>query len=874
MTRSTMLRLAAALALVAGCGSHPASGGGGGHGGSGGGSGGAGGSGGGGGSGGMTSANPDMGQTPDPPAPPIDPPGTNVITMENAKPGNNDWQLNPIAQGHSVEGYGSAITMKAGDSVDVKVNVATAAPVSWRVYRMGWYGGAGARLMTSGGPVNVAPQPACPRDTTTSLVVCSWATAFTVATGADWVSGVYLVKLHVNGGESYVPFVIADGRAAHIVQNVNVTTWQAYNDFDGESLYVDGSGTMPTSKAWQVSYDRPFKNDHGAGRFFDYEYDYIRWSEALGFDVTYTTGIDIVANPGQLKQARMFLSLANDEYWIQAEKDAVVAARDAGVNLAFLGADQVLWRIRMQASASGVPNRIINGYKDQQDKDPVYTSMGDAYTTSRFRDPPAANPENAVIGIGYDSWLLVRHALVVSDDSSFVFANTGLHVGDSLPAAIAAEYDCDLGNGLAPAGMKTLAHSPVIDAHGQPRWAQAVYYQAPSKAEVVSIGSIGFVNGVGANAYADPRVAQMLRNIIERFNRQQGAADPAGASWTAMGTTAQVSGTWASSVQTVAGGPGANMFNSPGGIAVGKDGTIYVADTGGNKIYSVSADGKTVTAIAGGATDGDVDGPGSSAKFRWPIGLAMGSDGTIYVADSVNNAIRAIAPDAAHTVSTIAGMGDLAAGLTNGPGNMATFDDPVAVAVGPDGSVYVADLYNSVIRKVDATAQHNVTTYCGTSAPGFQDGPCAQVTMNSPSGVTVAPDGTVYFLDTYNQAVRRIGTDASHTTTSLLGGDGYPSELIDGPGPTARLGAQNGLAYLGGKLYVSDVAAARIRVVTPGADMSSTMVNTFAGSGKSAMSDGGGMTAAFGLPAGLSSGTDGKLYLIDAGSTAVRRLTP
>jgi sugar lactone lactonase YvrE len=845
-----MRRLLLALFVVAGCGSHAKTPGA---------------------TGDMGSAANPMPPPPDPPPPPIDPPGANAITKENALPGDGDWPLNPPATGHAVEGYGSRITLGPGDGVDVMVSVASAAPVSWKVFRVGWYGGAGARAVQSGGPVAVVPQAACPRNATTSRVECSWPSAFTITTGKDWVSGVYLVKLHVASGESYVPFVIADGRSANIVQNVNVTSWQAYNDWDGESLYVDGSGTMPHAKAWEVSFDRPFKNDHGAGRLLDYEADLIRFAEALGYDVSYTTPLDLARDATQVKKARLFVSVANDEYWLQAEKDAVQAARDAGVNLAFLGADQVLWRVRLQASTAGVAERVIAAYKDDQDKDPVLAMQGSTATTARFRDQPAANPENGLSGVGYDSWLLVRQPMVVSDAASFVFAKTGLSAGDSLPAAIAAEYDARLDNGVEPAGLKALAASPVLNAHGQPRTAMMTFYRAPSGAEVVAAGSIGFVNGVGAGTYADPRVAQMTRNIFDRLNRQAGAPDPAGAPWTKMGSTPTIDGAWSSSVSTIAGGPSATLFTAPGGVAVGADGTVYVADTGGNQIHAITPDGKSVTTIAGMSTDGYADGPGASARFRWPIGLAIGSDGTVYVADSVNNMIRAVAPDAAHTVSTYAGTGTPAAGLVNGPGNAALFNTPVAVAVAPDGGVLVADLYNSCIRRIDPGAQHTVTTLAG-AGPGFRDGPAAQAMMNSPSGVTVAADGTVYVLDTYNQAIRRIAPDAAHTVTTLIGGDGYPSALVDGAGPTARLGAQGGLAWLGGKLYVSDVAASRIRVVTPGNDAAATTVATFAGSGRSAMSDGNGQSAAIGLPAGLAAAPDGRLFLVDAGSRAVRAL--
>ncbi len=793
------------------------------------------------------------------------PPMPNPITQENGLPGDPSWPLAPPAPKHELEGYGSAITVHPGDSVDVAVNVGHAQPVSWRLYRIGWYGGAGARLVQSGGPVTVAPQAACPRDPTTCRVECAWPVAFSVATTADALSGAYVIKLHGDVGESYVPFVVQDGRPATILVNQNVTSWQTYNDWGGESLYADASGTMPHQKAWEVSYDRPFANDNGAGRLFDYEADFIRFVEGVGYDVSYTTAFDLSHDAAQIDAAHLFVSLANDEYWTTAERAAVQGARDRGVNLAFLGADQGLWRIRLQASTAGVPERVIAGYKADQDSDPVLAAEGPAASTARFRDPPLAEPENALIGVMYENWLLVRQPFVVSDGGSWVFAGTGLATGDSIPSGVAAEYDARFDDGVEPAGLQTLASSPTVSAHGPPSRADATYYRAASGAEVVAIGSIGWVNGLGAGRYADPRVARITRNLLDRLGGRFALPDPTGAPWTTLAATPTIIGAWSPSVTTLQTG-----LLAPAGVAVAADGSVFVAEADGQSIRRIAADsGHTVSLVAGTGTDGYVDGPGAGARFRWPLGLALGPDGTLYVADSVNNAIRAVAPDAAHTVSTYAGVGSPNGGFADGPGATARFNDPVAVAVAPDGGVIVADLYNSAIRRIDPGAGHTVTTLAGSSV-GFADGSGAAARLNSPSAVAVAPDGTVYFLDTFNQAIRRIGTDGAHTVTTLVGGDAYPSALVDGDGITARLGAQQGLAWQGGRLFVSDVGSARVRVVTPGADAASTSVATLAGSGRSAFTDGAGAAAAFALPTGLAADAAGNLFVADAGNGAVR----
>src|SRR6184192_4024978 len=110
------------------------------------------------------------------PRPPRD---SGIIPAENALAGDDSWRLDNPAYNHEIEGYGSRITLAAGDSLDVKVNVDHAQPIKWAMYRLGWYGGAGARKLLSGA-ANAAPQQKCPRDPRTSRVECRWSTTFTV----------------------------------------------------------------------------------------------------------------------------------------------------------------------------------------------------------------------------------------------------------------------------------------------------------------------------------------------------------------------------------------------------------------------------------------------------------------------------------------------------------------------------------------------------------------------------------------------------------------------------------------------------------------------------------------------------------------------
>src|SRR5579862_9852242 len=354
-----------------------------------------------------------------------------AIAVENARAGDPSWPLGNPGDHHELEAYGARITLHPGDALDVSVRVDRAQPITWTLYRMGWYGGAGARKILDGGPIDAEPEPDCPRDPATARVECGWPKTFSIPIDARALAGVYLVKVRSQAGfDWHVPFVVYDARPADLVVNVDVTTWEAYNPFGGESLYEDASGTMPHGKAFEVSFDRPFAEGYGAGRFLQWEVYFVRFVEALGYDVTYTTAFDLARDPELPKLARAFVSVANDEYWTVDERAAVEAARDAGVSLAFFGADQDLWRIRLEPSRDGRPERVLACYKSDQDRDPEHG------VTARFRDAPSADPENALIGVMYNTWMLVPQPLVVADATSWVFGGTGLAAGDTLPMMV------------------------------------------------------------------------------------------------------------------------------------------------------------------------------------------------------------------------------------------------------------------------------------------------------------------------------------------------------------------------------------------------------------------------------------------------------
>jgi ABC-type branched-subunit amino acid transport system substrate-binding protein len=311
-------------------------------------------------------------------------------------------------------------------------------------------------------------------------------------------------------------------------------------------------------------------------------------------------------------------------------------------------------------------------------------------------------------------------------------------------------------------------------------------------------------------------------------------------------------------------GPGAQArFNGiEGGMAVDNQGNVYVAERA-HRIRQITPGG-TVSTLAGTGVPGYADGPGSTAQFNYPNGVAVDTSGNVYVADTFNHRIRIIRPDRA--VNTLAGDGE--AGYRDGPGAQAQFNAPTDVAVDTVGVIYVADSRNNRIRAISPEGM--VTTLAGSGERGFQDGPPEQAQFDGPSRLVVDAAGNVYVCDSLdreyrgNHAIRRITPDGAVTTAA---GNGQPG-LADGPLAEARFYHLGGLDVdAAGNLYVADVLSERIRLIT-----SQGMVYTLAGTGASGYADGPGSKATFLWPKGVVLAGAGRLYVADCASNRIRAL--
>ncbi|MBK6311561.1 MAG: hypothetical protein IPF42_13665 [Candidatus Microthrix sp.] len=248
-----------------------------------------------------------------------------------------------------------------------------------------------------------------------------------------------------------------------------------------------------------------------------------------------------------------------------------------------------------------------------------------------------------------------------------------------------------------------------------------------------------------------------------------------------------------------------------------------------------------VTTLAGNGTRGFADDPGANAQFAYPAGVAVAPNGTVYVTDDDNNRIRAVNP-ATGAVTTLAGSGT--AGFADGPSNTAQFDNPFGVTVAPNGTIYVGDSSNHRIRAINPTTGQ-VTTLAGSGTAGFADGPSNTAQFDNPSGVAVAPGGTVYVADRNNHRIRAINPTTGAVTTLA----GSTIGFADGPGNTAQFNYPFGVAVApGGTVYVADRNNHRIRAINP----TTGAVTTLAGSGTAGFADGPGNTAQFNATAGVA----------------------
>jgi hypothetical protein len=475
----------------------------------------------------------------------------NPVACENQLAGTTDWQI--TGSGASdIQGFATDISVNAGGTVFFKIKT-TASNYHLDIYRLGYYGGAGARKITTVNPSVSLPQtqPACLKDTSTNLIDCgNWAVSASWTVPANAVSGYYFALLirPDNGDESQIFWIVRnDSSHSDILFQASDQTWQAYNDYGGNSLY-GGAGTFDlNSRAFKVSYNRPSdtRTLTAPNFVFNAEYPMIRWLESNGYDISYFTGVDAARSGGLIKNHKVYLSVGHDEYVSGQARASIQAARDSGVNLGYFSGNEVFWKTRWENSIDGTntPYRTMVCYKEtyygtgiryQKDPSDPPTWTG-TWADSRFTPPADGNqPQNAltgnlfaVNGPGPDNSLL--RILVPAEDGKMRFwrntdiATQGAGQSAQLPGGtLGYEWDADIDNGFRPAGaipLSTATYALTSDLlldYGATYGAgnathHLILYRAPSGALVFGAGTVQWSWGLDNNGDVSPGVPVDVR---------------------------------------------------------------------------------------------------------------------------------------------------------------------------------------------------------------------------------------------------------------------------------------------------------------------------------------------------------------------------
>lgn len=292
------------------------------------------------------------------------------------------------------------------------------------------------------------------------------------------------------------------------------------------------------------------------------------------------------------------------------------------------------------------------------------------------------------------------------------------------------------------------------------------------------------------------------------------------------------------------------LFNEPAGIEAGRDGSVYVVDHDNFKIKKINPDGEVITLA--GSVKGHADGQGANALFHSPASIAEAADGTLYVTDSCW--IRKISPSG--EVSTLTGRAG--PGYLDGPVSSAKFNTPAGIAIGEDGSLFVADMYNNKIRKISPDGM--VSTVAG-SEEGFENGTGTKAKFNHPPGIAISKDGTLYVADSWNHRIRKITPEGE---VSTLAGDG---EVPVGTGYGAMFIYPMDLEVgIDGNIYVADTYHYRVRKITP-----EGVVTTISGDIRG-YADGSLKEAQFMDIFGIAVNQDGSIFLTESNNDRIRKI--
>lgn len=474
-----------------------------------------------------------------------------LIKSENAREGALDWQLTRVqlprqsgrlgVRALYIEGYCSKQSVLAGESLEFMVNTKPASKFIIEIFRTGYYGGRGARLMSVLGPFDGTTQ-LDPSVGPQRLRECTWEPCTSISIPADWPSGVYLGRLTTVPDnpehpywQSYTVFIVRDTRRADILLQCSDNTWQAYNTWPGGySLYTDPRGAHARGVA--VSFDRPYgkytqiydnPQSVGSGEWLCFEFPLAYWLEQQGYDVTYCSNSDCL-DASQITRCKAFVSNGHDEYWDLPQYTAAKTAIEQGVNFLWLSANAVFGVSEFSPSSKGVPKRIITrtGHYGGLSDEEVLKAPSVFVSVEEFNR--IGQDESLIIGArtmfpfnGGGDWICVK-------PEHWIFAGTGIKRGDRIPGLVGWEHH---GVPAAIPGIEVVAEGSTWPGGNKdmPAHWTATIFPGPKNSFVFNAATIFWAQGLssppghwvpwthGSRPHGpDPRVQRITANLLDR----------------------------------------------------------------------------------------------------------------------------------------------------------------------------------------------------------------------------------------------------------------------------------------------------------------------------------------------------------------------
>jgi hypothetical protein len=465
-----------------------------------------------------------------------------LIRDENLKPGTRDWLLTKPAIDRAVkyrcpwiEGYFSRASVRPGETITLHVSTNPESRFSVDLYRMGYYGGTGARLVSALGKFEGRIQ-ADPNVEKGRLRVCRWEAAAKIPIPSDWPSGVYLAKLtsEREGIQSYAIFILRDDRRADFMVQCSDTTWQAYNRWPSQfSLYDNGTSPWYWGTGIDVSFDRPYGRycqpgivdqalSTGSGEWLLWEFPLAFWLEQHGYDVTYVSNLDTHADPAGLQRVKGFLSVGHDEYYSLEMFHHLKQAIADGLSVAFLSGNTCCGLIELLPGKDGTPHRIFRRLDRFGPPDEVGNK-----TFPDMKSLPRQGPnESTLIGARSTGPIVGGAPWTCAKPGHWLFAQTGMKEGDGIPGLVGWEWH---GEPADIPGLEVVAKGETNSGAGKGIYTSTVYPGARGNI-VFNAATCWWADGLGAppgylhpKAHGaepkgpDPRCQRITANLLARM---------------------------------------------------------------------------------------------------------------------------------------------------------------------------------------------------------------------------------------------------------------------------------------------------------------------------------------------------------------------